>query len=95
MLDALDEAYAHIIVVGDQDSARHLFEAIQGRFDAGVLATSGAVPTLRDPPGTFLGFEVAEIDLIRLDLNRTAPKDEPVQRRFRGVSSNSKTPATV
>ncbi|MGD9783350.1 MAG: Wzz/FepE/Etk N-terminal domain-containing protein [Hyphomicrobiaceae bacterium] len=67
LLDALDEAYDHIIVVGAHDEARSLFEAIQGRFDAGVTVCDAQrrVSVLADPPGTFLGFEVTDIALIR------------------------------
>lgn len=69
ILDALDEAYNYIIVVADHDPARHLFELIEGRFDAGVTVTEakGAVNVIQDPPGTFLGFQVADIDLIALE----------------------------
>lgn len=69
VLDALDEAYAHIVVVGPHDGARALFEAIEGRFDAGVTVTDGKrrVTVIQDPPGTFLGYEVADIELIRLE----------------------------
>ena len=38
-LDALDTAYDHIVVVGASHAARALFEAIQGRFDAGVIVS--------------------------------------------------------
>lgn len=67
ILDALDEAYDHIVLVGAHDDARNLFEAIEGRFDAGVLvAETKKRPTvLEDPMGTFLGFEVSDIDVIR------------------------------
>lgn len=67
LLDALDEAYDQIIVVARPADARTLFEAIQGRFDAGVTVTSGlrSAATLQDPPGTFLGFEVTDITLVR------------------------------
>ncbi|MEQ1694546.1 MAG: exopolysaccharide transport family protein [Hyphomicrobiaceae bacterium] len=85
VLDALDEAYAHIVIVGEHDSVRHLFETIQGRCDAGVLVASGANPALRDPEGTFLGFEVADIEIIRLE-TATAPRDL-VQRRLRGLGA--------
>lgn len=69
VLDALDEAYDHIIVAGGQEDARLLFEAIQGRFDAGVLVTEGKkrVSVLEDPAGTFLGFEVSDIDVVRYE----------------------------
>ena len=41
ILDALDEAYDQIIVVGQYENARVLFEAIQGRFDAGIRGPQG------------------------------------------------------
>lgn len=67
VLDALDEAYDHIIVTGPHEDARALFEAIQGRFDTGITVaeSQGRVSVLDDPEDTFLGFEVAEIELIR------------------------------
>ena len=83
VLDALDEAYAHIVIVGEHDSVRHLFETIQGRCDAGVLVASGQAAALRDPPGTFLGFEVADIEIIRIEMG-AIPRDL-VQRRLRGL----------
>ncbi len=90
VLDALDEAYDHIIVVGRQDDARFLFEAIQGRFDAGILVADGKKRTtvLEDPAGTFLGFEVSEIDVIRFEraaqsqaVNQAHRARDPQQRR--------------
>lgn len=74
ILDALDEAYAHIVVTGDHDSVRQLFETIEGRFDAGIIVTDPDAPalTLRDPEGTFLGFEVADIQLLRIAEPRAA-----------------------
>ncbi len=38
-LDALDTAYDHIVVVARSDVARALFEAILGRFDAGIIVS--------------------------------------------------------
>jgi len=68
-LDALDTAYDHIIVVGRTQAARALFEAIQGRFDAGVIVADAKrrASKLPDAPGTFLGFEVTDIELFRLE----------------------------
>ncbi|MGH8335533.1 MAG: hypothetical protein ACRETL_01615, partial [Gammaproteobacteria bacterium] len=53
---------------GDHDAVRNLFETIEGRFDAGVVVEDLDLPalTLRDPDGTFLGFEVADIQLMRI-----------------------------
>jgi tyrosine-protein kinase Etk/Wzc len=69
VLDALDTAYDHIVVVGRNKAARALFEAIQGRFDAGVIVADGKRrgPRVMDAPGMFLGFEVTDIELFRLD----------------------------
>lgn len=67
-LDALDTAYDHIVVAARNDVARALFEAILGRFDAGIVISEpkrrGAMP---DVPGSFLGFEVTDIELFRLE----------------------------
>ncbi|MEZ5843182.1 MAG: exopolysaccharide transport family protein [Hyphomicrobiaceae bacterium] len=69
ILDALDEAYDHIVVVGQLAPARALFEAIEGRFDAGVAVADARrrVSVLENPETSFLGFEVTEIDVIRLE----------------------------
>ena len=83
VLDALDEAYAHIVIVGEHDAVRHLFETIQGRCDAGVVVAANPSPVLRDPVDTFLGFEVADIEIIRMELEGV-PRDL-VQRRLRGL----------
>ena len=93
VLDALDEAYAHIVIVGEHDSVRHLFETIQGRCDAGVLVASGQAAALRDPEGTFLGFEVADIEIIRIETGNV-PRDL-VQRRLRGLggAAEARVPA--
>ncbi len=55
--------------MGRHAAARDLFETIQGRFDAGVTVTEGRrrADVLPDPPGTFLGFEVIDIELFRLE----------------------------
>jgi polysaccharide biosynthesis transport protein len=71
VLDALDEAYDHIVVAGVYQSTQTLFEAIQGRFDAGItVCDSKRRPQItEDVPGSFLGFEVTDLDLMRLDRN--------------------------
>lgn len=83
LLDALDEAYEQIIVVAKTTDARALFEAIQGRFDAGISVNDGlrATTMLHDPPGTFLGFEVTDIALVRF--NRTSDSAPGMQRVIR------------
>ena len=67
LLDALDEAYDHIIVHGSHKDASALFEAIQGRFDIGLGVLDGRrrVSVLDDAGRTFLGFEVSGLDIIR------------------------------
>lgn len=90
LLDALDEAYDQIIVVATEPDARILFEAIQGRFDAGVTVAEAKRTTavLQDPPGTFLGFEVTDITLVRF--TRADVKPQGTQRIVRrGIGSDS------
>ncbi len=64
VLDALDEAYDHVIVVGCYNDARALFEAIQGRFDAGMTIAEASVGTPFSNHDTFLGFDVADIEIV-------------------------------
>jgi len=73
-LDALDTAYDHIVVVARTNAARALFEAIQGRFDAGVVVAEGKrrPASLSEAPGSFLGFEVADIELFRLERSKSS-----------------------
>ena len=79
VLDALDEAYDQIIVVGRHNEARALFETIEGRFDAGIVVAERKLALgAADQESTFLGFEVADIDIIRFE----RPSAEiPVQMR--------------
>lgn len=93
ILDALDEAYDHIIVAGAHDDARSLFEAIEGRFDAGILLPDSMkrVNVLQDPPGTFLGFEVSGIDIMKM--TPTGAEPVPAQRILRATRKVSGTAA--
>lgn len=70
VLDALDETYDHVIVTARLDSARALFEAIEGRFDAGVVMSERRAQgtSINAAPGVFLGFEVTEIYVVQMDL---------------------------
>jgi hypothetical protein len=92
MLDALDEAYDHIVVVGRHDEARRLFEGIEGRFDAGITVASSYLrasePEQLD--GTFLGFEVAEINVIRFE--RREPVAPPLMQRLARVTQQHNVP---
>ena len=64
VLDALDEAYDHVIVAGSYNDARALFETIQGRFDAGMTVAEASVGTPFTNHDTFLGFDVADIEIV-------------------------------
>ena len=66
VLDALDEAYDHVIVIGRFGAAQSLFEAIQGRFDAGILVSEGGKGADEEDSEetVFLGFEVTDIDIM-------------------------------
>lgn len=67
-LDALDTAYDQILIAARKDVARALFETILGRFDAGIVVSEARRRgTLPEAPGTFLGFEVADIELYRIE----------------------------
>lgn len=74
ILDALDEAYDHILLISQYQPARVLFEAIQGRFDAGILSSAANDRQLVTgrKPGTFLGFDVTDIELFRLETQALA-----------------------
>jgi hypothetical protein len=86
VLDALDEAYDHIVVAGRHDEARKLFEAIEGRFDAGITVASlhRQAHVSEDRAGTFLGFEVADIDIIQF-VRREAVAPPVTQRIMRAT----------
>ena len=86
-LDALDTAYDHIVVVARSDVARALFEAILGRFDAGIIVSEPKRRvTMPDVPGTFLGFEVADIELFRLERAKSNQLARERLARFAGRS---------
>jgi len=63
VLDALDGVYDHILVTAQNEPARHLFEAIEGRFDCGI-SMANAGKRQASIAGTFLGFEVEGMELI-------------------------------
>lgn len=69
VLDALDEAYDHIVVMGRHKVISDLFLATQGRFDAGILVADPRQPErgTETAAGMFLGFPVTEIDLVRFE----------------------------
>ena len=64
LLDALDDAYDHVIIAGGREAVRDLFTTIEGRIDAGLVVADGEGTTA---PGNFLGFNVADLDIIRYE----------------------------
>ncbi|WP_144083618.1 CpsD/CapB family tyrosine-protein kinase [Hyphomicrobium nitrativorans] len=81
-LDALDDVYEHIIVVARTDAGRALFEAIEGRFDNGIMLVDAAAGQAPPPAGSFLGFEVDGISLFTLKMTK---ETEAPQRRPRAA----------
>ena len=64
LLDALDDAYDHVVITGRRAAVRDLFTTIEGRIDAGVVVADGeGGPT----HGNFLGFNVADLEVIRYE----------------------------
>ncbi|MCL4766888.1 MAG: hypothetical protein KJZ80_11680 [Hyphomicrobiaceae bacterium] len=69
VLDTLDEVYDHIVVLADHLDARRLFAALDGRFDACVSVGEARRPAgaLEADVDLFLGFEVTDIHIMRLE----------------------------
>lgn len=67
VLDAMDEAYDHVLVHAGRGQAKTLFEAIEGRFDMGLVVLDGAGGSSDDAPGRFLGFSVQDIAVVTVD----------------------------
>ena len=67
LLDALDEIYEFVIVCGPSHNAALLFEAVQGRFDAGVLVCDGKLKSAEiDKTVKFLGFDVPDFPVFSI-----------------------------
>jgi polysaccharide biosynthesis transport protein len=62
LLDALAEAYDHIVIAGAYAAVGELCQTIEGSIDAGVLAV-GEENFAHD--GSFLGFDAAHLNLVR------------------------------
>lgn len=54
------------MIAGAREAVRDLFTTIEGRIDAGVLVADGEGVTAL---GSFLGFSVADLDVIRYEPN--------------------------
>ncbi len=91
VLDAMDEAFEHIVVFADHASARDLFEATQGRFDTGVLVTNTSVSP--DDGNVFLGFDVADMAVHRLVPTPVVPAGSGLLRR--GATRTTSRPSDV
>ncbi len=89
VLDALDEAYDHIVVVAQLDQAKALFETIEGRFDAGIIVSDRRCQgsTINAGPGVFLGFEVTEIYIVQMDLTQRGASARRFKRPRRQVAA--------
>lgn len=92
ILDALDEAYDHIVVAGDNGAIRELFLAIQGRFDAAIVVTdpSHTVAANEFAEGIFLGFQVTDIDVLKLDRGGSPSQPRPKMQLARGDGSEAR-----
>ena len=64
LLDALDDAYDHVVITGGRDAVRDLFTTIEGCIDAGVIVADAQGAAA---PGNFLGFDVADLEVIRYE----------------------------
>ncbi|MEO1280938.1 MAG: hypothetical protein AAFV69_04295, partial [Pseudomonadota bacterium] len=89
ILDALDEAYDQIIIIATKPQGGVLFEAIQGRFDAGVtvLGNEDLAAYTPSKPGTFLGFDVTDIELIHY-ANQPTQAETRGKRQLKGKSQD-------
>lgn len=66
-LDAIDDAYDHIIFIGEYEALQNLFMLIEGRFDTVVeIEAADPVNTIQSAPGTLFGCPVTDIEILRL-----------------------------
>ena len=74
ILDALDDVYDQILVVGRYFTAQALFEAVEGRFDAGISIADARMQRsiFCRAEEIFLGFKVTDIDIIRYERSELA-----------------------
>lgn len=86
VLDALDEAYDHVVVTGPRRAVADLFLTVEGRFDAGITACDRRQAAAQLAPGTFLGFEVESIDLLHLETEPVKSKRKLQLARARAPS---------
>ncbi|MEL7049324.1 MAG: hypothetical protein AAFO75_10260, partial [Pseudomonadota bacterium] len=97
ILDALDEAYDQILIVAERPQAAILFEAIQGRIDAGVSVINSLDDVElvsnhegQDRRGHFLGFETTDIELVNyVDASTLGAGSPPSLAGAAGLSSSA------
>ena len=94
LLDALDEAYQDVVIAGRADEVRKLFVAIEGRVDAAVVI-GGSEAGDAGGANELLGFEVTEIEVMRLRLasgrvsSRVAPMRGRLPKRATATSAGA------
>lgn len=78
VLDTLDEVYEHIVIVADHEEARTLFAVLEGRFDACISVGEAGRETdaLKASFDRFLGFEVTDIQIVRLERKSRTASDK-------------------
>jgi uncharacterized protein involved in exopolysaccharide biosynthesis len=70
IFDAIDDAYDHIVFVGEYDALHALFTVMKGRFDTVVeISAPDHVQTVGSAPGILFGFPVSGIEVLRLGVD--------------------------
>jgi hypothetical protein len=95
VLDALDEAYDQIVVTASHARARALFKATEGRFDVGILLAAADTGQTRggSVDSTFLGYEVADLEIIRVGAEAAALPQKPNPHSVAGLRRMVAKPA--
>ncbi len=95
LLDALDGAYGDVIITGAHGAIRALFQAIEGRVDAGVIVGSSRGGAALGEPAShqFLGFDVTEIDILRLESQQSVTANRRSGRRAERTAVRHALPA--
>jgi uncharacterized protein involved in exopolysaccharide biosynthesis len=70
IFDTIDDAYDHIVFVGEYDALDALFTVVKGRFDTVVeISAPARVQAARSAPGILFGFPVSGIEVLRLGVD--------------------------
>lgn len=87
--DTLDQGYAHVLAVADRTAAQTLFEAMEGRFDAGLVLGRATTRPTEDGNGRFLGYQLGDFEVLRLEQGdqgaRTASRATATTKRGQGA----------